>query len=815
MLAADVGAQDTAAVSEGVATLSHESQAKAISRSIIFVDQSLEDIDTLIAGVADPSAELILLPAESDGVAQISEVLASRSNVQSIHLVTHGSDGVIQLGSAKLDSQLLQQRGNQIQAWRNALAVDADILLYGCDVAAGTKGTSFVAQLARLTGADVAASTDVTGSTLNDTSSGADWELEYRVGGIETEMAFQFKSLRRYQGTLNSNVRSQDIEIYAAGETGEENLDVFIDGQYATTFYGVGGNVGQRDFERFVYETDVPVSADQVSVAFGNDEYDPATGIDRNLVVDRMMLGGVSFETEDASTFSTGIWRDGLTGPGSYETETLNINSIFTYSSEGVSQPTGQISVEARGETGDEVFQVRVDGNVLGEFNVNTTFDTYTVAVANDVAADRVQVAFVNDVFDPFAGVDRNLVVQSFDVNGETFSPVSADVFSTGTYLEADGIANGFGRGNTLNANGYFQVSNDGPTQLGTQIRFEAKGTTESQVVRITTRSGEVLGQVEVDRGFPTRFTPAFREFVISTDRDIQLEDVRLEFVSDGSDEFGQDRNVQFGAVLVENLDTGRIQRTTAIDSQTFSTGVYLEADGVQPGFGRGDTLFANGYFEFQESSRVTLNVFGSTGSEQYDVFIRGEKRATFEVGESRVLDLNEVIDDKDVRLEFINDGVDEQGQDRNLRVASIEIDGRLHQANPDTVETSGQYEGFARLLLNENGFVQFGVDDPGDVRVFTTSSIIQASQGFVNVRLDRFGELDSPLTLQWTATPTFNDFPLAQESGIIVMREDQLRVPFNVPFANTTSTGTFDVQLTSLTPGVDLLTSSLRFSII
>ena len=809
MLAADAGTQVAAEVSSESAGQSQERMQSVASHSIVFVDQSLDDIDTLIEGVADPSAEIIIIAGEGDGVAQISAVLANRQNVQSIHLLTHGSEGMLQLGDAKLDSQSLAKHADQFQVWKRSLASEADILLYGCNVAAGPLGEAFVDQLARLTGADVASSNDITGSSIRH----ADWDLEYHVGDIETAVAFHAAPLQRYQGILKSNVRSQTIEIYAAGETGEENLDIFIDGEYATTFFGVGGDVGQREFERFVYETDQPVSADQISVAFGNDAYDPATGFDRNLVVDRIVLGGVTFETEDPSTSSTGIWRDGLTGSGNYETETLNINSIFTFSSGDNAEPTGQIAVEARGETGDEVFQVLVDGNVLGEFNVDTDFDTYTVAVEDDVAADRVRIAFVNDLFDPSGGIDRNLIVQTFDVNGDSINPFSNNVFSTGTFLESDGIASGFGRGNTLNANGYFQVSDEGPTRLGTQIRFDARGTTESQVVRVTTRTGEVLGQVEVDRGFPTRFTPAFREFVISTDRDIQLEDIRLEFISDGSDEFGQDRNVQIGAVLVENLDTGRIQRTTAIDSQTFSTGVFLPEDGVQPGFGRGDTLAANGYFEFQESSRVKLNVFGSTGSEQYDVFIGGEKRATFDVGEPRVLDLDESVDDKEVRIEFINDGLDDQGEDRNLRVASIEIDGRIHQANLNTVETSGQFEGFAQVNLFENGFVQFGVDDPGDVRISASSFVIQASQGFVNVRLERFGELDSPLTFQWTATPLFNDFPLAQDSGIVVMREDQLRVPFNVPFANTTSTGTFDVQITSLTPGVDLFTSIARFT--
>ena len=58
----------------------------------------------------------------------------------------------------------------------------ADILIYGCDVAAGSKGQAFVTALAAATGADIAASTNSTGAI----SRGGDWVLESTTGAIET-----------------------------------------------------------------------------------------------------------------------------------------------------------------------------------------------------------------------------------------------------------------------------------------------------------------------------------------------------------------------------------------------------------------------------------------------------------------------------------------------------------------------------------------------------------------------------------------------------------------------------------------------------
>ena len=56
-----------------------------------------------------------------------------------------------------------EPRGHQAQlrAWADALTADADILFYGCNVAADKAGIGFIEELSRLTGADIAASTDL------------------------------------------------------------------------------------------------------------------------------------------------------------------------------------------------------------------------------------------------------------------------------------------------------------------------------------------------------------------------------------------------------------------------------------------------------------------------------------------------------------------------------------------------------------------------------------------------------------------------------------------------------------------------------
>ena len=55
-----------------------------------------------------------------------------------------------------------------------------DILLYGCDLAQSNTGKAWVNELAQRTGADVAASTNLTGNA----SLGGDWNLEYSTGKL-------------------------------------------------------------------------------------------------------------------------------------------------------------------------------------------------------------------------------------------------------------------------------------------------------------------------------------------------------------------------------------------------------------------------------------------------------------------------------------------------------------------------------------------------------------------------------------------------------------------------------------------------------
>jgi predicted outer membrane repeat protein len=169
------------------------------SASLLFIDSAVEDYATLLQG-STPDTEVYLLNSSEDAIAQIGSVLAGRSNISSIQVLSHGESGGLQLGQNWLTADKLSAYATQFDSWKSALAEDADILLYGCNVAQGELGQAFVTILSQLTGADVAASIDITGSI----ALGGNWSLESQTGTIETASPFAISAEQAYNHTLST-----------------------------------------------------------------------------------------------------------------------------------------------------------------------------------------------------------------------------------------------------------------------------------------------------------------------------------------------------------------------------------------------------------------------------------------------------------------------------------------------------------------------------------------------------------------------------------------------------------------------------------
>jgi VCBS repeat-containing protein len=182
--------QDASSQTEPHADLALEPQAGPFSSSPaapgqtawVFIDGSLPGLSDLLAQVPADATVVLLDPAR-DGLAQVNEALAGQHDVRAIHLVTHGDQGAIMLGSTRLDLATAgDDHAAALATLGTHLAAGADILLYGCEVASSDVAIAGMEKLAFLLDADLAASDDATGAA----SLGGDWLLEKQSGAIET-----------------------------------------------------------------------------------------------------------------------------------------------------------------------------------------------------------------------------------------------------------------------------------------------------------------------------------------------------------------------------------------------------------------------------------------------------------------------------------------------------------------------------------------------------------------------------------------------------------------------------------------------------
>ena len=206
----------------------HDSEQAGLQ--LVFVDPAVQDYERLYASIiaddhyGDTSGtgnmQVVVLDAERDGIEQITEALAGYTNVAGIHILSHGSNGSLQLGSTSLTNANLDDYQQQLGSWHTALDGEADILLYGCNVASGEWGVDFTRDLSALTGADVAASDDLTGNA----ALGGDWELEYTVGNIETLPLLRAATTADYQYVL-ATVTTGLADAGSASFTGSAGSD--------------------------------------------------------------------------------------------------------------------------------------------------------------------------------------------------------------------------------------------------------------------------------------------------------------------------------------------------------------------------------------------------------------------------------------------------------------------------------------------------------------------------------------------------------------------------------------------------------------
>jgi Tol biopolymer transport system component len=452
----------------------------SVTSGIVFIDSTVDDYEMLMAGVK-PGLEVVLLDDSQDGITQITQSLKGRTGLSSLHIVTHGDAGELWVGIGFVNSHTLEQYKHDLQSWAAALAPDGDILLYGCNVAAGETGRQFVQRFSQLTGADVAASSNLTGSA----ALGGDWELEVKIGLVEAPIAFQAETVEAYHAVLairrvsvstdgtEGNYYSSRASIsadgrYVAFDSGASNLvsddtnsswDIFVYDRASNTTRRV--SVASDGIQGNNSSSSLSISADGRYVAFSS--------IASNLVSgDTGNYGGIFvYDTVANTTRRVSLATDGtqgndysgfpsLSADGRYVAfesyasnlvsgDTNNASDIFVYDT--VANTTRRVSVASDGTQGNNTSyssSISADGRYVAFYSDASNLVSGDTNNAGDIF-----------VYDTVANTTRRVSVASDGTQGNSSSG-KASISTDGRYVAFESAASNLVSGDTNNAGDIF-----------------------------------------------------------------------------------------------------------------------------------------------------------------------------------------------------------------------------------------------------------------------------------------------------------------------------------------------------------------------
>ncbi|MFN3362204.1 MAG: DUF4347 domain-containing protein, partial [Pseudanabaenaceae cyanobacterium] len=247
------------------------------TNTLYIIDRGVANYQTIVQTLPS-GAPVLYIDPDQNGISQITETLAKFNNLSGVHIFSHGDNGSVQLGNTFLNTNTIRTYSPLLESWARALDADADILFYGCNLAASSSGKELIDSIARLTGADVAASDDLTGNSVL----GGNWVLEYQSGPIEAQPI----EVLEYEDTLAVVMVLWESNFFPNGMT--ETTLVNLDGSGVDVYISITQDSGANLMIAQI--ADVELEAGQmeaVRIAIGPDSF----GLGATLMVEYFVTG--------------------------------------------------------------------------------------------------------------------------------------------------------------------------------------------------------------------------------------------------------------------------------------------------------------------------------------------------------------------------------------------------------------------------------------------------------------------------------------------------------------------------------------------
>ncbi|MEJ2619335.1 MAG: DUF4347 domain-containing protein, partial [Candidatus Thiodiazotropha sp.] len=350
---------------------------------VTVIDTSMEEWETLYEAIA--YGEILLIDTKEDPLDAIITRLEETGPVETLSILSHGTQGVLYLGGQSIALNDLEAQTDQWRRLGELLTESGDIQLFGCHIAAGKTGTAFISKLADLTGADVAASINPTGNH----ETGGDWVLEAVHGEVAPQLVFDASALSHYQGMLVWSGTIDFSQVRDAGAYDQApsiNAQVYTDAGHTHTLVTDGLVRSTWVNSGYLYTSETET---QLTLSFLNSELFNASSLrilncagdprtfritsDQGDVATTPSLADLASNTVDLSGFTSGLTSLTITNDAGGTTDCLYIDELAVTNVQGNNPP----------ELGGSF-------TTAGSVNDNATISPFSSVTVSDADGDNV-----------------------------------------------------------------------------------------------------------------------------------------------------------------------------------------------------------------------------------------------------------------------------------------------------------------------------------------------------------------------------------------------------------------------------------------
>jgi hypothetical protein len=269
--------------------------------------------------------------------------------------------------------------------------------------------------------------------SVGASDSGHDWTSGTGAGGID------MGATSGGADASGSGASSLTLHVSEDAWNGDAQFKVLVDDQQVGGVQTATASHGGGQWQDVTVNGDFGGGAHTVSVQFVNDAWGGWSGADRNLYVqsvdinDQHIAGNTATNNAaaGAETADPSAAVMVVNGSADFHTDGGVVSGSSQGDGSSASGSAGGSSTLTLHVSGDEwygnaQFTVSVDGHQVGGVQTATANhgggETQDVTLTGDFGSlgpDKVDVNFINDAWGGWSGADRNLYVQSLDINGQ------------------------------------------------------------------------------------------------------------------------------------------------------------------------------------------------------------------------------------------------------------------------------------------------------------------------------------------------------------------------------------------------------------